>query len=362
VGSGPPLVNGVQLTGINIGSTDSQRGGIFAYSGTNSASCNRGITALGLGTASFATILNDSPNNSSLHLSGPIWVSSLITNCTLNWGGSAHATNILDGAISDTGNLGPTPGAGIVTNVINGSIWQLTAVHTYTGPTLVTNGTGAGISGDVLVQKNGVLGGTGTINNNVQVLTNGTLSPGDFAIGTLTINGNLTNAGTLFMELNKTAGTNDRIAGVNILGYGGILAVTNLAGSLTTNDSFKLFSATNYVGSFSSVSPATPGSGLAWDLSALPTTGTLKITTGSAPSPTQITNIVQQGTNVIIAGGGGSAGGTYYLRSSTNLALPTTSWQWLSTNLFDANGNFNLTNSIEPQTPARFYRIDVLVP
>ena len=68
------------------------------------------------------------------------------------------------------------------------------------------------------------------------------------------------------MKLNKQAGTNDQIVGVSTLVYGGTLAVTNLAGTLAAGDSFPLFSATTYQGAFSSISPAIPGSGLAWDL------------------------------------------------------------------------------------------------
>jgi hypothetical protein len=164
------------------------------------------------------------------------------------------------------------------------------------------------------------------------------------------------------MELNKTAGTNDQILGLSTLVYGGTLAVTNLAGTLTTNDSFKLFTASAYLGSFASVSPATPGNGLAWDLSALGTTGTLKITTGTSATPTQISNIVVQGSSIVMSGGGGSPGGTYYLRSSTNVILPVVSWDYLSTNTFDGSGNFIITNAIDSHTSVRHFRIDVPVP
>ena len=346
------------LTAINLGSTDSQRGGVLSYVGTNNGSCNRTITLLGNGQGgATATIQNNSPNNSSLHLSDPgaFAFASVISNCLIHLGGAAVATNLLDTTIPNT----PSGNASLD---VNGSVWKLTATtHYYAGTTTVGGGTlllegSIGPGGDVSVNNNGVLGGNGTINNNVSVQAGGTLSPGTNAIGTLTINGNLTNSGSMRMELKASDGTSDLVTGVNTLVYGGTLSATNIAGTLTNGASFKLFTATTYEGAFSSISPTTPGSGLAWDLTGLTNNGTLKIVAGAA-TPPHIGGIAASGASVIISGTGGTASANYYVVSATNVALPLINWTRLATNVFDAGGNFNFTNVMSG--PREFFRIEL---
>jgi len=68
-----------------------------------------------------------------------------------------------------------------------------------------------------------------------------------------------------------------------------------------------------------------------------------------------ITNVKVSANNLIFGGTNSVAGAGYYVLSSTNLAAPLTNWTVLSTNTFDGNGNFNVTNSINPSVPQRFY-------
>ena len=139
---------------------------------------------------------------------------------------------------------------------------------------------------------------------------------------------------------------------------GGTLSVTNLAGTLAASDSFKLFTATAYQGAFSSISPATPGSGLAWDLTAL-TNGVLKVMAGTG-TPPLITSVTVSGTNIFMSGTNntGTGGGTFYVRASTNVALPLIDWTPVATNVFDANGKFNVTNLVN-EGPLMFFRIEL---
>ncbi len=67
----------------------------------------------------------------------------------------------------------------------------------------------------------------------------------------------------------------------------------------TSADTLPLFSADSdkYAGSFTTIIPTTPGSGLSWDTSTLNTDGTLRIV--SAPIPTTPTNI----TFAVVSGG-----------------------------------------------------------
>jgi hypothetical protein len=352
----------IQLTGIILGSTDSQRGGAFSYIGTNNASSNQKITILGSsGSLCSGTVRNDSPNSSSLHLTdtGGWNLYSTMPNCLATLGGSARVTNTLDSYMQDVNGL---PGSGSL--LVNGSAWRLTANHTYSGTTTVANATlvlnGSIATGlGLTVGTGGVLAGTGTVNEVVNVLTNGTITAGDGAIGTLSLNGDLTNVGTVFMKLSKQDRVNDVLElGGNTIVYGGILSVTNLAGNLAISDQFKLFNAGSYQGAFSSITPATPGSGLAWDLTSLGSDGTLKVIAGAA-APPHITGSEMTSAGLVMSGTNGSAGTKFYVLSSTNVALPLIQWSRASTNMFDGSGNFIVTNAINPNIRAEFFRLQL---
>ena len=78
----------------------------------------------------------------------------------------------------------------------------------------------------------------------------------------------------------------------------------------------------------------------------------------SSPVP-RITHIVWSDTNLLIQGTNGTPNHTYYLLASTNIAEPLTDWAAVATSLFDAGGNFAVTNSVDPVLPQRFYRVQV---
>jgi len=137
----------------------------------------------------------------------------------------------------------------------------------------------------------------------------------------------------LLLATNSTATT---------ITYAGTLAVTNLAGVLAGGDSFKLFSASNYVGSFTSLAPAQPAIGLKWDTSQLNVSGTLRITALPRPG---ITGVVFSGGNVTVGGTNGTAGFSYRVLGSTNVSAPLATWTILGTNVFDGSGNFSFSTS-----------------
>src|SRR6185436_12820404 len=118
------------------------------------------------------------------------------------------------------------------------------------------------ITADDVTVNAGTLGGTGALSGILTVNAGGTLAPGA-SIGTFTVNNDVTLSGNTLIEVNRTAGTRDFLTGVNNLTYGGTLTVTNLSGTLTTNDTFSIFSATTRVGNFSSIA-GSPGPGLNW--------------------------------------------------------------------------------------------------
>lgn len=68
-----------------------------------------------------------------------------------------------------------------------------------------------------------------------------------------------------------------------------------------------------------------------------------------------LTTLMLNGSNVVIAGTNGPASGTFYVLSTTNLALPRSSWTCVATNDFDGHGNFNFTNPIVTGSPQSYY-------
>jgi hypothetical protein len=240
----------------------------------------------------------------------------------------------------------------------------LGGANTYSGTTTVTSGTlvitnqiGAG---NVSVLSGATLGGNGVINGAVTVSSGGTLTltPGA-GVSTLTINNDLTlNAGSFArLQINKSAATNDQIAGVGTLTFGGTLVISNLSGTLTTSDAFPLFSATTYAGSFAGISPARPGPGLGWNTNTLAVDGTLRIVVVAGPAtyPTNITAKVS-GTTLTLSWPADHTG--WRLLVQTNhlaggLSMNTNDWRTV-----DGSTGMDQTNfTISPALPSEFYKM-----
>jgi hypothetical protein len=64
-------------------------------------------------------------------------------------------------------------------------------------------------------------------------------------------------------------------------------------------------------------------------------------------------------TNVVLSGNAGVINGNlpYWIRSTTNLALPLSQWSWASTNVFNLDGSFSNALLVEPGQPQLFYRL-----
>ena len=222
---------------------------------------------------------------------------------------------------------------------------RLDGTNTYSNPTVVTAGT---------------LAGTGVLTGPVTILSGATLAPGGNAVGTLTIDNALTNAGTIFIRLGKSSVglTNDSLAGVSVLHCGGTLDVTNPGPvPLTAGDMFKIFSATNFIGQFLTVNLPPLGTGLRWDTSRLTVDGTLMVALGTvAPRVGQVS---LTGTNLVFRGSGGAAGYNFSMLASLDLELPLTNWSLIGIGSFDTNGYFAFTNTMMPGTPRRFFTVRI---
>jgi len=178
---------------------------------------------------------------------------------------------------------GAVNGTGTLTKQAAGRL-TLTGTHTYTGATTVSAGSllvnGTIGASAVTVATGGTLGGNGTVKGPVTVQSTGRLAPG-VSIGALTISNSLTLSGLTVMELNATARTNDAVHGLTTVTYGGTLTLSNLAGTVTASNAFKLFSANSYRGVFAALTPAIPGPSLAWNTNSLATDGTLRVVSTS---------------------------------------------------------------------------------
>jgi fibronectin-binding autotransporter adhesin len=381
--------NQFQVTGVVVdpalGDIEVQ-GGIFGVQGfTTLGNASSNLTVFPNATLQFfnvsnvmnkvlvlnngATVNNNSGANT---FGGPV---TLQGSNTFSVGGTTlNVTSVISG----TGSLVKTGTNQLI----------LSAANTYSGSTLVNMGTlslsgaagsiaasptiivAAGATLDATLRPDATLTlingqtlyGNGNENGTLVVNPGANVSPGAAAntVGILTVAGSATLSGTTRMEIDK-GHTNDLFRSTaGTLTYGGTLNVTNIntTNAFAIGDSFQLFSALNYAGGFTSIVPATPGAGLAWDTSALLTTGTLKVVT-SVVNPPHIVGVTVTGSSLVFSGTGGTAGNGFSVYSSTDVSLPLTSWTLAGSGVFDGSGNFSVTNSVNPATPSRFFILRV---
>jgi len=294
----------------------------------------------------------------------------------------------------------------IFTNIIRGPggfVWDaynnqlvFSASNTYSGPTIIGGGLTLALTGNGAITKSSLiffggsdptsvhldvgdrpdktltltsgqtLAGIGRINGRLTVAAGATLSPagtnatlgittGANATGIISATNAIVLNGTTIIKLNGPA-TNDAVQSTSSsITYGGTLNLVNISGSpLAAGNTFQIFNATSYSGSFANITPASPGAGLVWDTTQL-NTGKLKV--AAAPPQPVVNSVSLSGNNLIFTGTNGVASGSYVVLTSTNVATPLVNWVPLATNTFDTNGGFHVTNTIGPGNPQQFYRL-----
>lgn len=237
---------------------------------------------------------------------------------------------------TDTNSVGiaqALAGNGGLTKSGSGTL-NLNGANTYSGATLINAGT---------------LGGNGSIAGAVTVAAGATLSPGT-SVGTLTINGtlNLVGASTTVIEVNKNAGASDLVTGVSTLTYGGTLVLQNLGGVLAVGDTFNVFDAVTFSGTFSSVVSVTPGQVVTWDTSKLNVDGTVKVLS-AVPASATLTSVVSGG-NLNLSWPAG-----WRLEAQTNSIATGLSGNWGPVS--GAQGVTSLSVPIVTSNPTVFYRL-----
>jgi autotransporter-associated beta strand protein len=214
------------------------------------------------------------------------------------------------------------------------------------------------------------LNGNGTILGNV----NGsgaaviTVTPsGTNLIGRLSVSNSITlpSLGQTLLDIaaSRAVNTNSDTIAASSIAVGGTLIVSNVDGALTSGMSFQLFDTPSYTGSFTSIQlPALTGE-LEWE-NTLSTDGRITVIGDDATAiqTPRIVSAVRSGSNLIMSGTNGTTNGTFYVITSTNIALPLTNWSIVSTSTFGADGSFSVTNAIDTTKPRQFFDLLQQVP
>jgi autotransporter-associated beta strand protein len=376
--TGPTVVN-LTDTLAPASVTVSNNADAYAFVGSGNLSGAMSLAKNGAGTLLLA---NGGSNNfigDVMINSGVLWVGDGTTNGNLPTASAVTDNGALVFSRSDSVAVPNTiSGTGQLTN--NGtSNLTLSAINTYSGSTVVNSGelaltngatianstniviasgaildAGGRVDGALTLAAGQTLQGNGSIVGDLVNAAGATISPGTGGIGVLSVSGSVTSMGTLRMELNHSLATNDVLRSTGSIVYGGVLVLTNVSGALTSGDSFRLFDASGYSGSFTNIVPAIPGVGLAWNTNTLASNGTLTIVSAATPQP-QISGLSLTASGLVISGSNGVAGWPYLVLSATNLTVPAGNWQVNATNTFDSSGNFIFTNPIDPLAPQEFY-------
>jgi autotransporter-associated beta strand protein len=198
--------------------------GANTYTGPTTIAAGTALQLSGNGSLATPTITINTGGTLFDNNGGLASTSIITANGQLSLGANQTIGSLAGSGAVGLGANTITVGNGTFGGVISGSgalqvtgegVLILTGTNTYTGPTTVTQGQlilNGSLAGNVTVANAGILGGYGTIHGSLTA-SGGIVSPGS-SPGILTVGGNYTEAGTLRIEIDGTAG-----AGVNPGGH-----------------------------------------------------------------------------------------------------------------------------------------------
>ena len=372
--------------------------GINSFNLLNSTAASpRSVLNLNGGTLTVGGFSKTTTSRTNtINFNGGMVKASLNNTAFLNISGTTSASNLVQagGAKLDTAEFHITIGAPLVHDpalgaTLDGGLVKtgagslhLSGLNTYTGPTLILQGTLSVNSTNALLATSGIyiatnaildatltagfilrdstLWGDGIVAGNTSLGQGATLSAGGNRIGLITFlhSVNFAPGSTNLIELNRTLQTNDVVRCLESATLGGTLMVSNLSGTLAAGDSFKLFTAGGIFGSFSTVILPTLNAGLAWT-NLLSTSGVIAVISTAPANPPVFGAVSTSGNSLLMSGSNGPPNASFYTLAATNVTLPLGNWSRVATNQFDANGFFNLTNPVNSATPQLFYRLQL---
>ncbi len=277
------------------------------------------------------------------------------TGVTLNLNGNVdNGGNLL--TVSGTGTVnanGEISGAGGLVKDGANTV-TLNGINTYTGATIVSNGTlfvNGSLAGSGPVNVVGVgarLGGNGVVAGNVTNSAGGRLSPGANGIGVLTLNGNvLLQAGcTNSFDVDGSSPTNDAVILGGAVTYAGVLNIVP-TGTFTNGQTFTLFSGPGAASAsqFASIA-GQPGVGQAFSF----TNGVLSVVSTGPSGPATLTNSYSGGVLSL----SWPTGQSWRLQGQTNSLTAGLGTNWF----YVTDGSVSSTNiTVDSATGSVFYRL-----
>jgi autotransporter-associated beta strand protein len=333
-------LRGASSTTLSGRGGSSNNGSTTHYIGANNLNSTfDGLIQNGSGGTSSTTAI-DKIGSGTLTLSGS---STYTGNTTISSGTLAlinNPTNSSDGSINSSATINLVSGAMLDVSGRSDFTFQLGSSATQT------------------------LEGRGAILGNLTVNGSGTVAPGGGPggnTGTLTVTNAVTLGGTAWMKLNRanTPNSDQVVSSLSTVTYGGTLLVTNIGAALHVGDTFTLFSGGGLSGS--SFGSITLPNYYYFDTSQLGVNGTITVTNAFKPalSSVDFSGLASSGT-IVLNATNGAANGPITVLTSTNLALPLSSWTSNSVTAFDGSGNltgFSIT--VDPAAPQLFISLQV---
>jgi hypothetical protein len=167
----------------------------------------------------------------------------------------------------------------------------------------------------------------------------------------------LSNGSTTIIEISRDSGspTNDAVAGVTTFKFGGTLLVTNIgATALMAGDTFQLFSAMTYNGSFATTNLPPLGNNLYWT-NTLGANGQLAVVAAISLVPTNLIASLS-GTNLILSWPSDHTGWRLLMQTNNlagGISSDTNDW----TPLPASQTTNQLTLPLDGTKPVEFYRL-----